>query len=252
MQQSAPSATQLLTDILNAADTWVSGNRTHRFEPQNLQKAAASVPDDRETIPPVTAGNAERLRLLAEQIARCSQCELCRNRTKTVPGFGPVSPVVMVIGEGPGADEDRSGLPFVGPAGKLLDKMLAAIRLSRHSNCFIGNVVKCRPPHNRDPKPEESEACARFLHEQIDILKPKMILAVGRIAAQNLLQTSDGIGKLRGRFFSYRGIPLMSTYHPSALLRDESLKKPAWEDLKLFRSRLSELAPGYAESFTND
>ena len=252
MQNPALSDTQLLTDILNAADAWASGTKKHRFDPQNLKQTATSAREDRGTIPPITAGNAEHLQLLAEQIARCSQCELCRNRTKTVPGFGSVNPVVMVIGEGPGADEDRSGLPFVGPAGQLLDKMLAAIQLSRHSNCFIGNVVKCRPPHNRDPKPEESSACAHFLHTQIEILKPKMILAVGRIAAQNLLETSDGIGKLHGRFFSYRNIPLMSTYHPSALLRDASLKKPAWEDLKLFRARLSESAPGYAEDFTND
>lgn len=252
MQNPVSSDMQLLTDILNAADTWVSGIKRHRFDPQNLRQAAAPVRETGKIIPPVTTDNAERLRLLAEQIARCSQCELCRNRTKTVPGFGSVNPVVMVIGEGPGADEDRSGLPFVGPAGQLLDKMLAAIRLSRHSNCFIGNIVKCRPPHNRDPKPEESAACVPFLHTQIDILKPKMILAVGRIAAQNLLQTSEGIGKLHGRFFSYRNIPLMSTYHPSALLRDESLKKPAWEDLKLFRSRLEESAPGYADNLTND
>ena len=181
-------------------------------------------------------------------VAQCSACVLGRTRTHPVAGEGPEelsrltnSVEVMVIGEGPGADEDRQGRPFVGRAGQLLDKMLEAIQLSRKTNCYITNVVKCRPPQNRDPAPEERSCCAAFLDAQIRLLRPKMILVMGRIAAQHLLQTSDGIGKLRGRFFDYQGIPLMSTYHPSALLRDESLKRPAWEDLKRFRARLHEL-----------
>ena len=181
-------------------------------------------------------------------VAQCSACVLGRTRTHPVAGEGPEelsrlinSVEVMVIGEGPGADEDRQGRPFVGRAGQLLDKMLEAIQLSRKTNCYITNVVKCRPPQNRDPAPEERSCCAAFLDAQIRLLRPKMILVMGRIAAQHLLQTSDGIGKLRGRFFDYQGIPLMPTYHPSALLRDESLKRPAWEDLKQFRARLHEL-----------
>lgn len=178
-------------------------------------------------------------------VAQCSACVLGQTRTHPVAGEGPEelsrltnSVEVMVIGEGPGADEDRQGRPFVGRAGQLLDKMLEAIQLSRKTNCYITNVVKCRPPQNRDPAPEERSCCAAFLDAQIRLLRPKMILVMGRIAAQHLLQTSDGIGKLRGRFFDYQGIPLMPTYHPSALLRDESLKRPAWEDLKRFRARL--------------
>ncbi|EPF28310.1 uracil-DNA glycosylase [Treponema medium] len=181
-------------------------------------------------------------------VAQCSACVLGQTRTHPVAGEGPEelsrltnSVEVMVIGEGPGADEDRQGRPFVGRAGQLLDKMLEAIQLSRKTNCYITNVVKCRPPQNRDPAPEERSCCAAFLDAQIRLLRPKMILVMGRIAAQHLLQTSDGIGKLRGRFFDYQGIPLMPTYHPSALLRDESLKRPAWEDLKRFRARLHEL-----------
>lgn len=181
-------------------------------------------------------------------VAQCSACVLGQTRTHPVAGEGPEelsrltnSVEVMVIGEGPGADEDRQGRPFVGKAGQLLDKMLEAIQLSRKTNCYITNVVKCRPPQNRDPAPEERSCCAAFLDAQIRLLRPKMILVMGRIAAQHLLQTSDGIGKLRGRFFDYQGIPLMPTYHPSALLRDESLKRPAWEDLKRFRARLHEL-----------
>ena len=181
-------------------------------------------------------------------VAQCSACVLGQTRTHPVAGEGPEelsrltnSVEVMVIGEGPGADEDRQGRPFVGRAGQLLDKMLEAIQLSRKTNCYITNVVKCRPPQNRDPAPEERSCCAAFLDAQIRLLRPKMILVMGRIAAQHLLRTSDGIGKLRGRFFDYQGIPLMPTYHPSALLRDESLKRPAWEDLKRFRARLHEL-----------
>lgn len=181
-------------------------------------------------------------------VARCSACRLGGTRINPVAGEGPEelsrltnSVEVMVIGEGPGADEDRQGRPFVGRAGQLLDKMLEAIQLSRKTNCYITNVVKCRPPQNRDPAPDERDCCADFLDAQIRLTQPKIILTVGRIAAQHLLQTSDGIGKLRGRFFNYKGIPLMPTYHPSALLRDESLKRPAWEDLKSFRARLQEI-----------
>jgi DNA polymerase len=148
----------------------------------------------------------------------------------------------MVIGEGPGSEEDKSGMPFVGPAGQLLDKMLMAIGLSRETNCFIGNIVKCRPPMNRDPAPDEQSSCMPYLDRQIEILKPKAFLAVGRIPAQALLGVKDGIGKLRGRRYEYKGIPLVATYHPSALLRDENYKRPAWEDLKLLRSILDGLA----------
>jgi DNA polymerase len=147
----------------------------------------------------------------------------------------------MVIGEGPGAEEDRTGLPFVGPAGQLLDKMLGAIGLSREENCFIGNIVKCRPPMNRDPAPDEQAACLPFLDRQLALLRPRAILAVGRIPAQSLLGVKDGIGRLRGRAFEFRGVPLVATYHPSALLRDDGLKRPAWEDLKLLRSILDGL-----------
>ena len=125
------------------------------------------------------------------------------------------------------------------------DKMLAAISLSRHSNCFIANIVKCRPPGNRDPLPEECHACRSYLDAQIAILKPRLILCMGRVATQNLLQTTLGIGQLRGKFTEYNGIPCMATYHPSALLRNQELKRPAWEDLKVFRERLQQICPGY-------
>lgn len=240
-------------DLLNVAGSWAYGRPVDEVCVANALC---------ETICEVAApAGGVTIADIAQKIAVCTHCGLCKTRKNVVPGFGAERPLVMVIGEGPGADENSQGLPFVGSAGQLLDKMLASIQLSRHSNCFIGNIVKCRPPHNRDPLPEESVACAAFLQAQIHVLRPKMILAVGRIATQNLLGTTEGIGKLHGRFFDYspiRGasqsggacIPLMAMYHPSALLRDSSYKKPTWDDLKLFRSKLEDLAPNYAELST--
>lgn len=187
----------------------------------------------------------EALATIAEEVRACAACGLCSGRRNAVPGEGARSPLVMVIGEGPGADEDATGRPFVGPAGQLLDKMLSSIGLSREGNAFIANVVKCHPPGNRDPEREEAVACAPFLYRQIELLRPRIILAVGRVASQRLLETDQGIGKLRGRFFDYQGIPLLPTYHPSALLRDGTLKRPAWEDLKLLRGRLAEIDGSY-------
>ena len=186
---------------------------------------------------------------VAQKVASCSRCALSKKRTHTVPGMGVPHPAVLVVGEGPGAEEDAQGLPFVGPAGKLLDKMLEAISLSRDTNCYIANIVKCRPPNNRTPLPEEADACISFLEAQIHILKPKLILAAGRTASQNLLKTTEALSRLRGAFRDYNGIPLLVTYHPSALLRDVSLKRPAWEDLKLFRAELLRLVPDYAKDF---
>lgn len=181
---------------------------------------------------------------ISSKIQKCTHCQLARTRTNVVPGEGVPHPDVLVIGEGPGYDEDMQGRPFVGKAGILLDKMLAAINLSRNTNCFIANIVKCRPPQNRDPFPEEEEACFSFLEAQIKVLKPKMILCMGRISGQKMLNTQEPVGKLRGNFFEYNGIPLMITYHPSALLRNQDLKRPAWEDLKKFRQKLDTILGG--------
>jgi DNA polymerase len=200
---------------------------------------------------------------IAAEVAACSSCGLCQTRTNAAPGEGVSRPLVMVIGEGPGADEDASGRPFVGKAGQLLDRMLASVGLSREKNCFIANVVKCRPPENRNPEPAEIEACAPFLERQINLLEPKIILCAGRTAAQHILHTEEGITRLRGRFGEYPAaveitetetlqspllspIPVLPTYHPSALLRDEDLKRPAFEDLKLLMAKLLPLDSGYA------
>ena len=182
---------------------------------------------------------------IAAEVAACRKCVLCEKRTNVVPGMGVKNPLVMIIGEGPGFEEDKQGLPFVGPAGQLLDKMLAAINLSRETNCFIANVVKCRPPQNRDPNPEEGKACRGFLDRQISILKPKMILLLGRIATYHILDTAQGITTIHGQFFEYKTdfatIPVMPIYHPSAVLRNEALKRPVWEDLKVFKKKLEEI-----------
>ena len=184
----------------------------------------------------------ETIEKIAEEIRGCRNCALGGLRKNAAPGEGVLQPIVMVIGEGPGEDEDRMGRPFVGRAGQLLDKMLDSIGLTRTTNVFIANVVKCRPPYNRDPYPEETAACASFLERQINLLKPKFILAAGRIAAQTLLKTSESIGKLRGKITELTvgeaKIPFLATYHPAALLRNEEYKRPAWEDLKLLRSKI--------------
>lgn len=183
---------------------------------------------------------AELLSEAAGRAAACTACALASGRKTVVFGQGVASPLVLVIGEGPGAEEDNQGLPFVGPSGKLLDRMLASIGLSREENCYIANIVKCRPPENREPAPDERLACMPWLEEQIRLLSPRVILCAGRTAAQAMLYTTEGINKLRGRVHSRGGLPLVATFHPSALLRDESLKRPAWEDLKLLRELLSD------------
>jgi DNA polymerase len=190
---------------------------------------------------------------IAAAVASCRKCGLCKQRKHPAPGEGALRPLVMVIGEAPGADEDAQGRPFVGPAGKLLDKMLASIDLSRGTNTFIANILKCRPPNNRDPEPEERAACIPYLESQIAVLRPQAILCAGRVAAQTLLKTTATMGALRGGLqWEYTlekdgqtlAIPLFATYHPSALLRNEGWKRPSWEDLKAFRKFLDSAAHG--------
>jgi uracil-DNA glycosylase family 4 len=165
-------------------------------------------------------------------VAQCTRCELSASRTKTVFGIGNRSADWMIIGEAPGAEEDRRGEPFVGRAGQILDEMLRAIGQSRNS-VFIANILKCRPPHNRDPKPSEASECRSYLERQIALVQPKIILAVGKIAAQNLLGSDDPVGRMRGRAHDLNGIPLVVTYHPAYLLRSPSQKRKSWSDLCL-------------------
>ena len=175
-------------------------------------------------------------------VAGCTRCELAQSRTNTVFGVGNTQADWMIIGEAPGAEEDRRGEPFVGRAGKLLDEMLRAAGQSRDS-VFIANILKCRPPNNRDPKPVEAAACRDYLERQIELIDPDIILAVGRIAAQTLLGTDSPVGRLRGKRHSLGSVPLIVTYHPAYLLRSPSQKRKAWDDLSLARRVLSETSP---------
>ena len=175
--------------------------------------------------------------LLQDEVSACVKCGLAATRTRTVFGVGNPHADWLVIGEAPGAEEDRQGKPFVGAAGKLLDAMLQAIGLSREQNVFVANMLKCRPPGNRDPKAEEIAACLPYLMRQIAAIKPKLILAVGRIAARSLLATDVPLGRLRGRVhrFGPLSTALIVTYHPAYLLRSPAEKRKAWEDLKFAR-----------------
>lgn len=181
-----------------------------------------------ETTPPY-ADNWERLE---RDVAGCQKCSLCETRTQTVFGSGNKNPDWLLIGEAPGQSEDQQGLPFVGNAGQLLTEMLRACGLSR-DEVFITNILKCRPPGNRDPKPDEIALCHGYLERQLALLQPKIILAVGRIAAQALLNTHDPIGKLRGKVHHFGSTPLVVIYHPAYLLRSLSEKRKAWLDLQL-------------------
>ncbi|MDH3336563.1 MAG: uracil-DNA glycosylase [Gammaproteobacteria bacterium] len=169
---------------------------------------------------------------LRDTVAGCTRCPLHKSRTQTVFGVGNPDADWMIIGEAPGAEEDRRGEPFVGRAGKLLDEMLRAVGQTRDS-AFIANILKCRPPNNRDPKPEESSECRGYLERQLELVQPRIILAVGRIAAQLLLDTDAPVGRLRGSRHQLGDTPLVVTYHPAYLLRSPSQKRKAWDDLCL-------------------
>lgn len=168
---------------------------------------------------------------LKEHVAGCEDCPLHEKRTKTVFGVGDQNADWMFVGEGPGAEEDAKGEPFVGQAGRLLDNMLPAIGLKRGEGVYIANCVKCRPPGNRNPEPGEALACEPYLHRQIELIRPKLIVALGRVAAVNLLATDASVASMRGKIHRYRGTPLIVTYHPAYLLRNLPDKAKAWEDL---------------------
>ncbi len=190
------------------------------------------------------AGREAAWQQLTEDVARCTRCELHRTRTRPVLGVGDRQAQWLVVGEAPGAEEDRQGEPFVGRAGQLLDAMLRAIGLARGQNVYIANILKSRPPGNRDPSAQEVAACLPYLERQIELIRPRLILAVGRIAMQNLLATTASLAGMRGRVHEFGGLktPLIVTYHPAYLLRKPEDKRKAWEDLKFARSVFASLA----------
>ncbi len=174
---------------------------------------------------------------LEKSLKNCDRCKLCQQRKQVVFGTGSPEADLVFVGEGPGADEDRQGIPFVGRAGQLLTKMISAMHLTR-DDVYICNVVKCRPPGNRNPEPDEIAKCEPFLIQQLEIIKPKAIVALGKFAAQTLLRVDTPISRMRGRWHDYHGIKLMPTFHPSYLLRTPDGKQQAWEDLKQVMSAL--------------
>lgn len=175
-----------------------------------------------------------------KDICDCQKCQLSATRTKFVYGVGNPNADIMFVGEAPGRDEDLKGEPFVGRAGQLLDKILAAIQFTR-DEIYIANILKCRPPNNRDPQPDEMKTCMPYLLEQIHLIKPRIICALGRISAQALLETTTPLGKLRKRWHDFNGIPFIVTYHPAALLRFQTYKKDCWEDVQMLRAKYDEL-----------
>lgn len=190
--------------------------------------------------PPDRASRIARLPwdAFAADVAACTACGLCRTRNKPVPGVGDTSADWLFVGEAPGAEEDARGEPFVGQAGRLLDNMLAALGMARGDNVYIANVLKCRPPNNRTPEPAEADACRPYLERQVELLAPKLIVALGKSAASLLLGTDSSIASLRGRVHKYRGVPLIVTYHPAYLLRTLPDKAKAWEDLLLAKATI--------------
>ena len=178
---------------------------------------------------------------LKQECLACRRCGLCETRTNVVFGQGVPNAEVLFVGEGPGASEDAQGLPFVGRSGKLLDSYLEAIDLSREKNIFIANIVKCRPPENRDPLPEESEACKPWLRQQFQLLRPKIVVCLGRIAAQQLIDSKLSVTKDHGRFFDKNGTLFMATLHPAALLRNPRNKPLAFEDFVALREKIHEV-----------
>jgi DNA polymerase len=224
------------------------------WSPVSSEPVAVSVAPAIAAVPPVAPVNAPPSSALADDrstaiaamtwpalrdaVAACSACDLCQSRRQTVFGIGNPQAHWMIVGEAPGEQEDLKGEPFVGAAGQLLDNMLRALNLTRdeappHQQVYIANTLKCRPPRNRNPEPEELARCEPFLMRQIELIRPRLILAMGRFAVHSLLRSSEPIGKLRGRVHRYHGVPLVVTYHPAYLLRNLVDKSRAWEDLCL-------------------
>jgi DNA polymerase len=214
---------------------------SHAAPPPNWRKGAPPIPTDpglrverARASDPSPWGSLEEV---ADEIASCRRCLLCQGRTNTVPGEGSSTARLLFVGEGPGQTEDETGRPFVGRAGELLTQIIEAVALKR-DEVFICNAVKCRPPQNRKPLPDEMAACRPFLERQIDLVSPAVIVALGASAAEALLGSRESLGRLRNRVHSYRDVPLVVTYHPAALLRNPNWKKPTWDDIRIARQLL--------------
>ena len=233
---------QLAEHLRFAAELGVAGvsrDRTWRTRTAPVDRPQVHEPRaDQTGIVPLFRSPAEALVDVRNEIGDCTRCRLhSQGRTQIVFGVGNPRADLMFVGEAPGADEDVQGIPFVGRAGQLLTKIIEAIGLTR-DDVYIANVIKCRPPGNRNPEQDEVDTCEPFLYRQIDIIKPKVIVALGTFAAKALLQSTDPISRLRGRTYDYRGAKLIPTFHPAYLLRNPSSKREVWEDMKVARKLL--------------
>jgi uracil-DNA glycosylase len=224
-------------------DIWVDRNSEVQTFAEDKVVSQQTKTESSEPVKKPVQDLPEKFIALNKEVSICQKCELHQSRTQTVFGVGNADADWLIIGEAPGADEDKQGEPFVGRAGQLLNSMLLAMGLQREQ-VFIANILKCRPPENRDPKSEEVVACESYLRQQIDLIKPKIILAVGRIAAQNLLKVDTPIGKMRGNQYQYPDseLPVIVTYHPAYLLRSPREKRKVWEDLKIAMKLYKELS----------
>src|SRR5882672_3961280 len=210
-----------------------------------LQTASEIAPEPKPSLPSSISPVQDKpaaLKAIREDIGDCTRCRLHKGRTKLVFGVGNVNADIMFVGEGPGADEDAQGEPFVGRAGQLLNNMIAAMGIKREE-VYIANIVKCRPRGNRTPEKDECDTCSPFLMRQIDVVKPRVIVALGAVAAKNLLAINDSMANLRGRWYDFRGSKLAVTYHPAYLLRDPRQKKEAWKDLQMVMKHLGLKGP---------
>ena len=223
---------------------------THLAKPPEVEVEAAAPPESQPEPPPEAQPGAQsddRAAALAEirsRVANCTRCaELVRNRTQTVFGAGNPHARLVFLGEAPGADEDRQGEPFVGRAGQLLTRIIRACTLKRE-DVYILNILKCRPPGNRNPLPVEAAACREYLDAQLDVIRPEFICCLGSVGAKNLLETTVSIGRLRGRFHDYQGIPVLCTYHPAYLLRNPAAKRQVWDDMQLLMAEMGIELPG--------
>lgn len=231
-------AADLIKDVQNylLEQKDLFGNTILTGAPPGKKKETAAAPP----YPDEPWAGAKSLKELHDAICDCLKCPLGPTRTKFVFGTGSPNAGVMFIGEAPGADEDAQGEPFVGRAGQLLTKIIESVGMKRE-DVYICNIIKCRPPNNRAPLPTEVETCTPYLLRQIELIRPKFIISLGRTAAQWLLNTTDNLGKMRGKIHDYNGVQLIVTYHPAALLRNPEWKRPTWEDMKMFRKAYDEI-----------
>jgi DNA polymerase len=230
--------------LQSAGIEWIPTLAPQSARPTSLFSESETAPEP--TAPAPVKDRRLELAVLVEEVKACERCpELCSTRTQTVFGVGPFDPELCFVGEAPGADEDRQGEPFVGAAGQLLNRIISACGMKRQE-VYICNVLRCRPPGNRPPKPHEAANCRGYLERTLALIRPRFICCLGASAANYLLQTNSSIGKMRGRFFEYEGIPVVCTYHPSYLLRsegDDGPKRQVWEDMKMLLSRMGKPIP---------